>query len=163
MKIIIVGPAHPYRGGLAAFNERLAKEFAVQGDEVEIVTFSLQYPSFLFPGKTQFSDGLPPKELSIKKEINSINPCNWITAGRKIRKKKPDIVIFAYWLSFMAPCFGTIARVVKKERAIKCIGLVHNMIPHEPNILDKLFPAYFIKSMDAFLALSKSVLADISK
>ena len=163
MKIIIVGPVYPYRGGLAAFNERLAKEFATQGHEVEMFTFCLQYPSFLFPGKTQYSDGQSPRELSIKREINSVNPLNWISVARKIRKKKPDRVVFTYWMSFVAPCFGTIARIVKKEKAIQCIGLVHNMIPHEPNIMDKLFPAYFVHSMDAFVALSRSVRDDISK
>jgi glycosyltransferase involved in cell wall biosynthesis len=106
---------------------------------------------------------LPPKKLTIKKEINSVNPFNWITAGHKIRAEKPDMVIFAYWMSFMAPCFGTIARIVKKDKSIKCVGLVHNMIPHEPNLLDKLFPSYFVNSMDAFVALSESVMKDISK
>ena len=163
MKIIIVGSAYPYRGGLATFNERLAKEFAAQGDEVEVITFTLQYPSFLFPGKTQYSDRLPPEGLSIKAEINSVNPFNWVKVGRKIRKKKPDKVVFPYWMSFMAPCFGTIARVAKKTETIKCIGLIHNMIPHELSVLDKFFPAYFVKSMDAFVAMSKTVLEDISK
>ncbi len=163
MKIAIVGTAYPYRGGLAAFNERLACEFQNEGHEVVMYTFTLQYPSFLFPGKTQYSEGLPPEGLCIKEEINSVNPFNWLIAGRKIREEKPDIVIFAYWMSFMAPCFGTIARVVKKDKRIKCIGLVHNMIPHEPNLLDKIFPSYFVNSMDAFVALSASVVEDISK
>jgi len=163
MKIIIIGTAYPYRGGLAAFNERLAKEFSNQMHKVEIMTFNLQYPSFLFPGKTQYSNELPPSELSIKRGVNSINPFNWLIAGRKIRKEKPDIVIFAYWTSFMAPCFGTIARIIKKDKKIKCVGLVHNMIPHEPTLLDKLFPLYFVNSIDAFVALSESVVKDISK
>ncbi|MDR1730088.1 MAG: glycosyltransferase [Prevotellaceae bacterium] len=162
MKIVIVGTAYPYRGGLAAFNERLAREFQKEGNDVIIYTFTLQYPSFLFPGKTQYSDELPPKELAIRQEINSVNPLNWLTVGSRIRGEKPDVVIFAYWMSFMAPCFGTIARVIKKDKKITCIGLVHNMIPHEPNLLDKLFPPYFVDAMDSFVALSKSVVKDIS-
>ena len=162
-QILIIGPAHPYRGGLAAFNERLAREFQKEGHNVVIYTFTLQYPSFLFPGKTQYSDGLNPKELEIKEAINSINPFNWIAVGRKIRSEKPDMVIFSYWMSFMAPCFGTIARIVKKDRDIKCIGLIHNMIPHEPNIMDRIFPSYFVNAMDSFVALSESVVGDIAK
>ncbi len=162
MRIAIVGTAYPYRGGLAAFNERLAREFQKEGNDVVIYTFTLQYPSFLFPGKTQYSDGLPPEELTIREEINSINPLNWLAVGRKIRAEKPDVVIFAYWMSFMAPCFGTIARVIKRDKKIKCVGLVHNMIPHEPNLLDKLFPPYFVNAMDSFVALSESVVKDIS-
>ncbi|MBR6066413.1 MAG: glycosyltransferase [Bacteroidales bacterium] len=162
MKIIIVGSAHPYRGGLASFNERLASEFVAEGHDVEIVTFTLQYPSFLFPGKTQFTDS-PKPQLDIVRRINSINPFNWMKVGREIRDKNADMVIFCYWMSFMAPSFGKIARIVHRNGKTKCIALVHNMIPHEQNILDKILPPYFVKSMDGFIALSKSVVDDIGK
>ena len=163
MKIVIAGTAYPYRGGLAAFNERLAREFQKEGHDVVMYTFTLQYPSFLFPGKTQYSEEQPPNDLSIKRAINSINSLNWYETGRKICAEKPDLVIFAYWTSFIAPCFGTIARTIKQDKKIKCIGLIHNMIPHEPNILDKLFPSYFVNAIDAFVALSEAVVKDISK
>jgi len=163
MKITIVGTAYPYRGGLAAFNERLATQFQAEGHTVDIVTFTLQYPSFLFPGKTQFSEGEVPENLSISRKINSVNPLNWVRVGREIRAKQPDVVVFAYWMSFMAPCFGSIARVIKKDKSIKCIALVHNMLPHEPSVLDKILPPYFVGAMDEFVALSQSVVADIAK
>lgn len=161
MKIVIVGTSYPYRGGIAAFSDRLAKEFVKEDVDIEIVTFKLQYPSFLFPGKTQYSDAAAPENISISQRINSICPTNWIKVGREIRKKNPDVVIFTYWMSFFAPCFGTIARVIKKKCNAKCIGLIHNMMPHEKSILDKMFPSYFVKAMDGFVALSKSVLDDI--
>ena len=157
MKIIIIGTAHPYRGGLAAFNERLAFQFQREGHEVEMYTFTLQYPKFLFPGKTQYTDAPAPAGLKITRRINSCNPLNWCAVGKEIRRKRPDVVVFAYWMSFMAPCFGTIARAIKKNKHTRCIGLVHNMIPHEPNLLDKLFPGYFVKAMDGFTTLSQSV------
>ncbi len=163
MKIIIVGSAHPYRGGLATFNERLATEFLNAGHDVEMITFSLQYPSFLFPGKTQYTTSPKPEKLNISRKINSTNPFNWIKTGYKIKNKNADLVIFCYWMSFMAPCFGTIARKIRKNGKTKCIALVHNMIPHEQNILDKILPPYFVKSMDGFIALSKSVVDDIDK
>jgi Glycosyltransferase len=162
MRIIIVGTAHPYRGGLAAFNERLANEFVAQGHEVEIYTFTLQYPSFLFPGKTQYTDDPAPEKLKIYRKINSVNPLNWLKTGKEIRAKSPDLVVFCYWMSFMAPCFGTIAKIAGKNFKTKCIGLVHNMLPHEPNILDKFLPEYFVKHIDAFITLSKSVINDIN-
>jgi len=161
MKIVIVGTSYPYRGGIAAFSDRLAKEFVKENVDIEIVTFKLQYPSFLFPGKTQYSDAETPENISIYQRINSICPTNWLKVGREIRKKNPDVVIFTYWMSFFAPCFGTIARVIKKKCNAKCIGLIHNMMPHEKSILDNMFPPYFVKAMDGFVALSKSVLADI--
>lgn len=163
MKIIIVGTAYPYRGGLAAFNGRLAQEFVKEGHEVEIYTFTVQYPSFLFPGKTQYSTDKAPENLKITRKINSVNPANWIRVGNEIREKNPDLVIFCYWISFMAPCFGTIAGRIRKNKNITCIGLIHNMIPHETNILDKLLPGYFVKSMQGFITLSQSVILDIDK
>ena len=163
MKIIILGTAYPYRGGLSAFNERLAYEYQNQGHEVEIYTFTLQYPSFLFPGKTQYSPDPAPENLTIYRKVNSCNPFNWLKVGKEIAKKNADVVIFAYWMSFMAPCMGTIARRIKKNGHTKVIALVHNMIPHEPNVLDKFLPPYFVKSMDGFMALSESVVKDIEK
>ena len=106
MKIIIIGTAHPYRGGLATFNERMANQFHNEGHDVEMITFTLQYPSFLFPGKTQFTDDPKPINLSILRQINSINPINWIQTGKEIRNKNADIVIFVIgcplWLLVLA-------------------------------------------------------------
>lgn len=160
MKIIIVGTAFPYRGGLAAYNERLAREYVKQGHDVEIVTFTVQYPGFLFPGTTQFSTESKPTDLKIHRRINAINPLNWILVGKEIRKKSADKIIFCYWMAFMAPCFGTIARYARSPKT-KMIGLIHNMIPHEPTILDKLFPKYFVTAMDGFVAMAESVITDI--
>ena len=163
MNIIIVGTAHPYRGGLAAFNERLALQFQKEGHHVEMYTFTLQYPGFLFPGKTQFTNDPAPAGLTISRKINSCNPFNWIKVGNQIRNKKPDMVVFAYWMSFMAPCFGTIAKQIHKNHKTRCIGLIHNMIPHEPNVLDKYLPPYFVKQMDGFTTLSHAVIKDIDQ
>jgi glycosyltransferase involved in cell wall biosynthesis len=161
MKIIIVGTAFPYRGGLAAYNERLAREYVKEGNDVEIITFTLQYPAFLFPGKTQYSAESTPNDLKIKRSINAVNPFNWMKVGKEIRRKSPDMVIFCYWMAFMAPCFGTIARYARAPKT-KMVALIHNMIPHEPTILDKLFPKYFVKSMDGFVAMAESVVEDIN-
>ena len=162
MKIIIIGTAYPYRGGLAAFNERLAREFVAEGHDVKMMTFTLQYPNFLFPGKTQYSEENPPRDLCLERCIHSVNPFNWIKVGRQLKKEKADWVVFAYWMSFFAPCFGTIARLARRPDT-RMVALVHNMIPHEPTLLDKLFPRYFINGMDRFVALSASVADDIDR
>lgn len=163
MKIIILGTSWPYRGGLATFNERLARQFASEGHEVELWTFTLQYPSFLFPGKTQYTNEPAPTDLVIRRELNSCNPFNWLRVGKAIKKAAPDLLVCCYWMSFFAPSYGLISRMARKNGKTKCIALVHNMIPHEPNILDKLFAPYFVKSQDGFVALSDSVVGDIRK
>lgn len=159
--IKIIGSAYPYRGGLAAYNERLAREFIAQGYQVEIETFSLQYPGILFPGKTQYADWDAPKGLAIRKSVNSVNPINWLKVGNRIKKEKPDLVIFKYWLPFMAPCFGTIIRRIKKNKHTKVICIADNIIPHEKRPGDNLLTNYFMKSIDGMVAMSKSVLNDI--
>ena len=162
MRIVILGTAWPYRGGLAAFNERLAMQFVMEGHDVEVVTFSLQYPSFLFPGKTQYSNEVAPKRLKIVREINSCNPLTWIKVGRRLKKFAPDLVISCYWMAFFAPCYGVIEKIVKRNGKTRCIALVHNMIPHEPSVLDKLLAPFYVKQNDGFVALSESVVRDIA-
>jgi len=160
-RIIIIGPAHPLRGGLATFNQRLARQFNDEGDDCSIVSFSLQYPSFLFPGKTQYSTDPAPHGISIHSLINSINPLNWIMVGRKIKKLKPDIIVVRFWIPFMGPALGTILRQVRKNKHTKIICIADNIIPHEKRTGDKGFTGYFLKSCDAFVTMSEKVLTDL--
>jgi len=163
MKIVIIGTSHPYRGGLAAYNERLAIELKKEGHDVDIYTFSLQYPSFLFPGKSQYTKESKNPNLSIVRAINSVNPFNWFAVGNRIKKLKPDLVIIKFWLPFMGPCFGTILRRIKSNKHTKILTIVDNMIPHESRIGDKAFTKYFIGPIDAFIAMSENVMQDILK
>lgn len=161
MKTIkIIGPAYPYRGGIATFNERLALEFAGMGIDTDIETFIIQYPSFLFPGKTQYNDKPAPENLKIRRTINSINPLNWLKVGRRIAREKPDLVIIRYWLPFLAPCLGTIARLIRRNKHTIIICLADNIIPHEHRPGDRLLTNYFMKRIDGLIAMSQSVLKD---
>ena len=159
-RIIIVGPAYPYRGGIADFNERLAREFQREGHEVTIYTFTLQYPGFLFPGKTQYSTSPTPGDLTIVRKVHSVNPFNWIKVGREIRRQHPDLVMVRFWLPFMAPCLGTIARIIRGDKRIQVVSLLDNVVPHEHRIGDKMFARYMIKSVGGYVAMSESELAD---
>ncbi len=161
MKIAILGSAHPLRGGLSAFNERLAYQLLQQGHEVVNYSFSLQYPSFLFPGKTQFTDEPAPQGLTIRTVVNSVNPLNWLSVGSQMNKEKYDLIIVKYWLPFMGPAFGTILRKAKKNKHTRILCIVDNIIPHEKRPGDKQFTNYFIKPVDAFVTMSKDVLKDV--
>jgi len=161
MKIAILGSAHPLRGGLAAFNERLAYELQNQGHEVVIYSFSLQYPSFLFPGKTQFTDEPAPAGLKIRTVVNSVNPFNWLSVGSAMNREKFDLIIVKYWLPFMGPAFGTILKRAKKNGKTRVVCIVDNIIPHEKRPGDRQFTQYFIKAVDAFITMSRDVLKDV--
>ncbi|MBK6826523.1 MAG: glycosyltransferase [Chitinophagaceae bacterium] len=160
-KLVIIGPAHPLRGGLATFNQRLAKAFNDEGHHCSIYSFSLQYPSFLFPGKTQFTDEPAPANLDIHTVINSVNPFNWIRIGNRLKKEKPDIIIVRFWLPFMGPALGTILRRVRKNKHTRIICIADNVIPHEKRFGDKPFTRYFLKSCDAFITMSEKVMSDL--
>ena len=162
MKVIILGPAWPYRGGIAAFGERLARQYQQEGHEVEMVTFTLQYPKFLFPGKTQYSPDPAPEGLSIRRMMSSVNPLSWWRTGRWIKRQGADLVVSAFWLPFMAPCLGTVLRVAKRKGSRR-VAILHNLIPHEHRPGDSLFARYFVGSNDAFITLSRSVLEDIDR
>ena len=159
MRIGIVGTSWPYRGGLAAFNERLARQFAAEGHEVKIFTFTLQYPDFLFPGKTQYSDAPEPSDLCIKRTVNSINPFSWFKTAKAIKQAGIDLLVIKFWIPLMAPCLGTIARLARRN-GIQVVSVLDNVIPHEPHFWDKWLIRYFIRSIDHFVAMSDSVKDD---
>jgi glycosyltransferase involved in cell wall biosynthesis len=160
-KVVIIGPAHPLRGGLATFNQRLAKEFIDEDHNCSIYSFSLQYPAFIFPGTTQYTDEPAPENLTIHTVINSINPFNWIKIGNRLKKERPDIIIVRFWLPLMGPALGTILRRVRKNKHTKIVCIADNVIPHEKRFGDKPFTKYFLKSCDAFITMSEKVMADL--
>ncbi len=160
-QLIIMGPAWPLRGNLAAFDEKLANVFMQASINTKLYTFSLQYPGFLFPGTTQYSTDPAPEKLSIDVAINSINPFNWIKVGLKIKRERPDLIIVRYWIPFMAPCLGTILSIVKRNKHTKVIAIVDNMIPHEKRLGDKLLTQYFVRAVDGFLTMSQKVQNDV--
>ena len=163
MNITIVGTAWPYRGGIAVFSERLAREFMAQGHQVKLYTFTLQYPSLLFPGETQYSSEPAPADLQIERKLSSVNPFTWFSLGRRIRKEAPDLVVFAYWIPFMAPCMGTTARIARRNGKTKVVVLCHNFIPHEKRLGDMFLSKYLVHSVDGVTALSQNVCDDVHK
>ncbi|WP_151087619.1 glycosyltransferase [Hymenobacter baengnokdamensis] len=163
MKVVIIGPAYPLRGGLATYNERLARAFKQAGDEVRIVTFSLQYPGFLFPGQTQLSTEAGPTDLAIEVSLNSMNPLSWLAVGRRLRRERPDLVVFRFWLPFMGPALGTVARLVRGNGHTRVVAITDNVIPHEKRPGDGPLMRYFLSACDGFVTMSRSVLADLQR
>lgn len=163
MRVVIIGPAYPLRGGLATYNERLARAFRAAGDEVRIVTFSLQYPDFLFPGQTQFSTEAGPQDLDIEASLNSVNPLSWLAVGRRLRRERPDLVVFRFWLPFMGPALGTVARLARGNGHTRVVAITDNVIPHEKRPGDGPLTRYFLSACDGFVTMSRSVLADLQQ
>jgi D-inositol-3-phosphate glycosyltransferase len=162
--IVIIGSAYPLRGGgISTFNELLATKLQEAGHQVKIITFSLQYPSFLFPGKSQYATEPRAEHLTIEVSLNSINPISWYNVGKQVQLEAPDLVIFRYWTPFIAPCLGTVGRLIHQNYKTKIVTIADNIIPHEKNIVDKLLTSYFLKCSDGFVTMSRSVLEDLKK
>ena len=156
MKIVIVGTAYPLRGGIAHYINLLSSHLCKK-HEVEIITFKRQYPKLLFPGKTQEESGEQHNIKPAPQLVDSINPLNWISVASYIRNLKPDLMIFKYWLPFFGPCFGTIAKLVKKKINTKVLFICDNVIPHERRPGDFLFTRYAFKQADYFIVQSHAV------
>ena len=159
--IVIVGPAHPLRGGIAAFNERMAMALIAAGHRVTIFTFSYQYPGFLFPGKTQYSTDPGPAGIDIRVCVHSLNPLNWLSVAKEIAALKPDHLLLRFWIPFMAPCLGSIGRMVRKRFPVRITGLLDNVIPHEKRPGDTALIRYFTNTCDDFLSMSHQVTRDL--
>ncbi|MEX0747996.1 MAG: glycosyltransferase [Rhodothermales bacterium] len=158
LRIVLVGPASPFRGGIAQFTDGMAEGLARRGHGVEIVTFSRQYPEIFFPGISQMEPGAQPgRALAL---VDSLNPISWLTTARRIAAMKPHVVIFQYWLPFFAPPFGTIAGRLRKHD-VKILSILHNVLPHERNPGDRVLAKYFLKRCDRLVALSNSVARDL--
>ena len=163
MNVVIIGPAYPLRGGLATYNERLARAFQQAGDEVRIITFSLQYPGFLFPGQTQLSTEAAPADLDIEVSLNSVSPLSWVGVGRRLRRARPDLVVFRFWLPFMGPALGTVARLARGNGHTRVVAITDNVVPHERRPGDGPLTRYFLRACDGFVTMSRAVLADLQR
>jgi len=157
MKITILGPAHPYRGGLASIMQTMAREYQSRGHEVRIYTFTVQYPSLLFPGKTQYVSTPAPDDLHIERVMNTVNPLNWISLGLRLKREAPDMILMKYWTPFMAPCFGTIARIARSNGTTKVVCQIDNVEPHEHHIIDRPCNKYYLGGVDGFVYMSEQV------
>jgi len=156
MKIIIIGPVFPWRGGIAHYISLLSKHLSMT-HSVEAVTFERQYPKMFFPGATQEEIGDHPAGPPARRLIDSINPWNWIAVGRNLRREKPDLIIFKYWLPFFGPCFGTIAKFAKRGTHTRVLFICDNIIPHERRPGDILFTRYAFRQADFFIVQSETV------
>jgi glycosyltransferase involved in cell wall biosynthesis len=160
-KILIIGPASPLRGGIADLNEAFADSLVKHGHDVEIISFKLQYPKFLFPGKTQYRSKFePPSNYLISSLISSVNPITWIKTANYIINQNPDKVFIRFWMPFFAPCLGYIAKKIK-NKDIPTFSIVDNAIPHENRRGDKVLTNYFLRHCNMHFTLSKKVKDDI--
>jgi glycosyltransferase involved in cell wall biosynthesis len=162
-KIIIIGPAYPYRGGNALF---VTQTFEVLKNhfDVKIFNYALLYPSLLFPGTTQF-DKSEKQVFKVPSErlVNSISPLNWYKVSKRIIQEKADLIIFDWWHPFFGFCHGVISFLIKKEYPNKILFITENVVSHEANKVDKFLTKIGLRNASMFLALSKNVEEEVKR
>ena len=160
-KIIIIGPAFPYRGGNSLFVSHVYDILRNQFD-VKIYNYKLLYPSLLFPGKTQYDEsGKTIKRAPNERLVNSINPFNWIKVASLIKNEKADLVVFDWWHPFFSFCHFTISFLLKSNYRDKILFITENVISHEGNAVDKILTKIGLSNASSFLALSEKVEKDL--
>lgn len=162
-RIVLVGPMYPYRGGIAHFFETMYWGLRERGHHVDAVTFSRQYPGLLFPGKSQFETGPEPdRVVPAERWLDSINPATWFSTAARIARTQPDVAVFKYWIPFLAPAFGRVARSLSR-RGIKQLVVVDNALPHERRWGDHAMGRYFFRAMDGCVVMSSAVNRDLDQ
>jgi D-inositol-3-phosphate glycosyltransferase len=164
MKIILVGTAFPMRGGIAHYVALLYKKLVEMGHDTQIISFKRQYPALLFPGKTQQDPSAEVIELPSNPLIDSINPVSWLKTFRYIKKEKPDLVVYKYWMPFFAPAYGTIVLLTRLFTRSKSLYIGDNIVPHEQiPVIDWLLTKWALWKVDYFIIQSQTVLKDLHK
>ncbi len=162
-RITLVGPAWPYRGGIAHFSASLARVLTRRGHEVRSVTFRRQYPEVLFPGKTQFDDGPPPDGVPLAAQLlDTLNPLSWWRTARFVADGGAEVAVLMYWMPFLAPALGVLARGLRR-RGVRVLAVVHNAIPHERRPGDLALGRYALGACDGLVAMSETVRADLGR
>lgn len=164
LRIAMLGPAHPYRGGIAHFNDRLARGLRQRGHQVQVYTFTRQYPERLFPGRSQYAaePEVVQSSPAAQRVLDSIGPLSWARTARTIREWKPDVLLTRHWIPFLAPSLGNVVRRLRR-RHIPSIVIVDNALPHERRPGDIALSRYFLRASAALIVMSDSVRSDLER
>jgi glycosyltransferase involved in cell wall biosynthesis len=157
MKVALLGPTYPHRGGIAHYTTLLARAFAANHD-THVISFSRLYPKLFFPGTTQFDRSgdaieppVPPEPL-----LDSMNPLTWVATGRRLRALAPELLVVPWWHPFFGPSLGTAARLARQGARPKRVFLCHNVEPHEATPLDHALASYGLSAADGFLVHARA-------
>lgn len=157
MRITLIGPVYPYRGGIAHFTTRLA-EHARQADHaLQLVSFSSQYPRWLYPGASDREPGSPPPDLNAHYTLSALNPLRWVATAHLIQRHSPQVAIFQWWTPFWGPAFGTTVAVLRRQQ-IPITFIIHNVLPHERKPFDAVLTRQVLSMASRLIVMSQNEL-----
>ena len=158
-RIALVGPLHPWRGGLAQYLQLLGEALEAHA-EVRAVTFTRQYPGFLFPGTSQFDPQAPRPRFPTESLLDSIGPRSWRRTAAHLERFAPGAVVLKWWMPFFAPAFASAVGPLRR-RGTRVVLVCDNLLPHEPRFYDRAFSDWMMRNSDGYLVMSASVERDL--
>ena len=152
--LAVIGVSYPFRGGIAHYSTCLVKHLRKRY-VVDFITFTRQYPDFLFPGKTQLDESANPIRESNQPLIDSINPFSWWRTARALRSRDPALIVFNWWHPFFGLCYGAIVQLLPRALRNRVCFLCHNVLPHERTRLERLLSAFAFRHVRRFIVHSE--------
>lgn len=154
MKLALVGPVYPFRGGIAHHTTQMAQKFAQNGVEVGVFSFQRQYPAFLYPGKSDRDQSAVTYPVQARFTLDPLNPITWVETGHEIARFKPDGAVLQWWVTFWAPAYAHLAGSLR-HKGIPVIYLIHNVIPHEARFFDRFLAHMALSRGSGFIVQSR--------
>jgi len=156
VRICVVGPTYPYRGGIAHYTTLLVQHLRQAGHQVPFYSFTRQYPRWLFPGKTDKDPSAAPLQAECEYLLDPINPITWLKLYRRVRADNPDLLLLQWWVPYWTPCLTTVAGLVKRNTGIKIVFVCHNVVPHDGGgFLDRRLTLTVLRRGDAMIVHSE--------
>lgn len=153
MRLSIVGPVYPYRGGIAHFTTRLGQLLIEKGDETQVISFKRQYPAFLYPGKTDKDPSQEHPSVPAQYILDPLYPWTWAQTANEIKQWNPDLVLIQWWTTFWGLAFWVLTHLLKTKK-IPVVFIIHNVFPHEERFFDKFIARVVLKNAHACVTLS---------
>jgi glycosyltransferase involved in cell wall biosynthesis len=156
VRICVVGPTYPYRGGIAHYTTLLVRHLRDAGHDTRLYSFTRQYPRWLFPGRTDRDPSESPLRVDCEYILDPINPLTWWRLYRRVKADAPDLLLLQWWVPYWTPCLTTIAALIKRNTAIKIAFVCHNVVPHEGGgMLDRRFALTVLRRGDTLIVHSE--------
>ena len=155
MRITIVGPVYPYRGGIAHYTTTLSQKLSAAGHAVQTISFKRQYPAWLYPGQSDKDPSAQHDQVPALYTLDPIYFWTWGRAAQQIQSFQPDIVIFQWWTTFWAPAFAVLARWLR-ARGLYVAFLIHNVMPHEARLWDNWLCRLALSSANQFIVQTEN-------
>jgi len=153
MKITLIGPVYPYRGGIALFTSSLARELEGQGHQVQLLSYNRQYPSWLYPGKSDKDPVQKNVDPRVQFLFSPLNPIDWLKTLRAIKKNNPDLIVVQWWTLFWTPAYHWLFKRLRKQNQ-RLVVIVHNTVPHEKKAFDEFFARAVLQQANEFICMN---------